>query len=93
MSNYFEWEPKESDAIIQGAVGLCIGLFLAWVVAKDRGWNEALEWATATTEHCEESHRTEGYSSVTDCLKRAIAEAKEEERQRMQEDGPVDPRR
>jgi hypothetical protein len=92
VSNYFGGEPTDSDTIISGALFLGIGLFLAWGIGKERAWNDALNWATAATQHCETSYRAEGFSSVTDCLKGAIAKAEEEEQQAKQEDGPPDPR-
>lgn len=92
---YFDPQ-RESDnsAALQigGLAVLLFGLFVGWGIGKDRGWNDAGEWAVRTTRHCEASYRTEGFSSVTDCLKGTIAKAEEEQREEKRAEG-YDPRR
>lgn len=95
MSDYFGREPTESEktsATITGAVFLALGLLLGWGIGKDRAWDDAGKWAVQTTRHCEASYRAAGFSSVTDCLKGAIAQGEAEQRAERQAEG-YDPRR
>ncbi len=77
---------------IGGIVALIVGYLIGQSIGKDRAWDDAGKWAVQTTRHCEASYRLAGFSSVTDCLKGAIADAQEAERQEKQADGPPDPR-
>lgn len=87
---------RESDngaaIAIGGIVALIIGYLLGQSIGSDRAWNDAGKWAVQKTRHCEASYRASGFSSVTDCLKGAIADAQEAERQEKEADGPPDPR-
>lgn len=95
MSEYYGQEPTDDakrSATIIGIVFLGIGLLLGWGIGSDRAWSDAGNWAVRTTRHCEASYRTEGFSSVTDCLKGTIAKAEEEQREEKRAEG-YDPRR
>ena len=95
MSDHLEREPTDSEkrsTTLIGAVFLGIGVLLGWGIGRDRAWDEAGDWAVRTTQQCETSYRTAGYSSVADCLKGIIASAKREQREEKQAEG-YDPRR
>jgi hypothetical protein len=71
---------------------LGLGYLLGGGIESDRKVDAAMDWAIQTTKRCETSYRTDGFSSVADCLKGTIAKAEEEVREEKRAEG-YDPRR
>ena len=95
MADYFDHQKESGDGAgiaVGGIVALIVGYLIGQSIGRDHAWDDAGKWAVQTTRHCEASYRSAGFSTVTDCLKGAIADAQEAERQQKQADGPPDPR-
>lgn len=94
--SYFDRQGDSDDGAaiaIGGIVALIVGYLFGQSIGKDRAWDDANAWAVRTTSQCEQSYRAARYSSVTECLKNAVAEAQQAQLQVEQNDGPSDPRR
>jgi hypothetical protein len=92
-----QWWQASADgdrgsAYLAGLLLLGLGLLCGWGIGRDRAWEEAGDWAVATTRQCETSYRENGFSTVADCLKGAIDSAEQEKLEEMRADG-YDPRR
>ena len=57
-----------------------LGGLLGWGIARDRTWDDADKWAVETTRQCEASHKTGGYTSVTECVAATVQNSEEERR-------------
>lgn len=93
------WNDRNSDSenetgsiIWISLLFLGLGYLLGGGIEGDRKMDSAMSWAVQTTKRCEVSYRTDGFLSVTDCLKGSIAKAEEEEREEKRAEG-YDPRR
>lgn len=64
-------------------LAMAFGYLLGGSIQGESKVRDAMQWALGQTAHCENAFKSEGYSSVTECLEFKIWDAEEELRLRQ----------